>query len=104
MEDDLDRIADGEEERVDWLSASTSGGNGDEGLHALVTDQLGEIDARDINSIPIGNDIVLRIGRYGPYLERGDKRARSGRPAAGRADRRSPRSCSRSRRATASSA
>jgi len=50
------------------------GSDGDEGLHDLVTHRLGEIDARDINSIEIGNDITLRIGRYGPYLERGDKR------------------------------
>ena len=71
MEEDLDRIANGEKERVAWL---TSFYFGDEGLHALVTG-LGEIDARDINSIPVGNDIVLRIGRYGPYVERGEERA-----------------------------
>jgi DNA topoisomerase-1 len=76
MEDDLDRIAAGEEKRVDWLSRFYRGtGAGDKGLHALVTDHLDEIDARAVNSIPIGNDIVLRVGRYGPYLERGDDRA-----------------------------
>jgi len=74
MEDDLDRIADGEEERVAWLRRFYFGSDGDEGLHDLVTDQLAEIDARDINSIPIGNGITLRVGRYGPYLERDDKR------------------------------
>ncbi len=76
MEDDLDRIAAGDENRVDWLSRFYRGsGADDKGLHALVTDQLDEIDARAVNSIPIGNDIVLRVGRYGPYLERGDERA-----------------------------
>ena len=76
MEDDLDRIAAGEEKRVDWLSRFYRGtGSEDKGLHALVTDHLDEIDARAVNSIPIGNDIVLRVGRYGPYLERGDDRA-----------------------------
>ena len=46
------------------------------GLHALVTDHLDEIDARDVNSIQIpGTDVVVRVGRYGPYLERGDERA-----------------------------
>ena len=50
------------------------------GLKRLVSDQLDEIDARQINSIPIGETsdgqpIVLRVGRYGPYLERGGERA-----------------------------
>ena len=76
MEDDLDRIAAGDEERVDWLRHFYYGGEGDddEGLHALVSD-LGEIDARAVNSLPIGEGIVLRVGRYGPYVERGDERA-----------------------------
>jgi DNA topoisomerase-1 len=74
MEDDLDRIAGGEEHRIEWLKRFYFGSDGDEGLHDLVTHRLGEIDARDINSIPIGNGITLRIGRYGPYLEREDKR------------------------------
>jgi DNA topoisomerase-1 len=34
-----------------------------------LVDDLGDIDARDINSIPLGEGIVLRVGRYGPYLE-----------------------------------
>jgi DNA topoisomerase-1 len=74
MEDDLDRIAEGEEHRVEWLKRFYFGSDGDEGLHDLVTHRLSDIDAREINSIPIGNDITLRIGRYGPYLEREDKR------------------------------
>ena len=74
MEDDLDRIADGDEQRVEWLKRFYFGSDGDDGLHNLVTDQLEEIDAREINSIPIGNGITLRVGRYGPYLEREDKR------------------------------
>jgi DNA topoisomerase-1 len=75
MEDDLDRIAAGEQGRVDWLRAFYYGSDGGEGLHALVTD-LGEIDARAVNSFPIpGSDIVLRVGRYGPYVERGEARA-----------------------------
>jgi DNA topoisomerase-1 len=74
MEDDLDRIAEGEEHRVEWLKRFYFGSDGDEGLHDLVTHRLAEIDARDINSIAIGNGITLRIGRYGPYLEREDKR------------------------------
>jgi len=50
------------------------------GLKAAVALHLGEIDAREINSIPIGADsngepIVVRVGRYGPYLQRGEDRA-----------------------------
>ena len=77
LENDLDEIAEGRENRVDWLSRFYRGTPGEEGLHALVTDHLEEIDARDVNSIEIpgSDDIVLRVGKYGPYLQRGDERA-----------------------------
>ncbi len=77
MEEDLDRIAAGSEDRAAWLSrfyfgtANGNGsrnGNGPTGLKPMV-DDLGDIDARDINSVTIGDGIVLRVGRYGPYLE-----------------------------------
>jgi DNA topoisomerase I len=73
MEDDLDRIAAGDEQRVQWLGRFYFG-DGSDGLHDLVSD-LGAIDAREINSLEIGDGIVLRVGRYGPYLERGEQRA-----------------------------
>ena len=66
MEEDLDRIATGQENRAHWLSRFYFDADG--GLKPLV-DDLGEIDARDINTIDIGDGIVLRVGRYGPYLE-----------------------------------
>ncbi|MFJ3713424.1 type I DNA topoisomerase [Streptomyces sp. NPDC090053] len=88
MEDDLDRIARGEAKSVPWLKrfyfgegdagagAASEAGNGDGdhlgGLKELVTD-LGAIDAREISSFPVGEGIVLRVGRYGPYIERGEK-------------------------------
>ena len=91
MERDLDRIAAGEEDRVAWLRRFYNGQGGDvaqevaqaaasgdldaaaaalraQGLKGLV-DNLGEIDARAVNSIEIGEGITLRVGRYGPYLE-----------------------------------
>ncbi|MES5819625.1 type I DNA topoisomerase [Streptomyces sp. RG80] len=88
MEDDLDRIARGEAKSVPWLkrfyfgegteggAAVAGNGDGDHlgGLKELVTD-LGAIDAREVSSFPVGNDIVLRVGRYGPYIERGEKDA-----------------------------
>jgi DNA topoisomerase-1 len=75
MEDDLDRIASGEQERVEWLRRFYFGDDGDSGLHHLVTDHLDEIDARAVNSIEIpGSDAVVRVGRYGPYIEQGEQR------------------------------
>jgi DNA topoisomerase-1 len=101
MEDDLDRIARGEARAVPWLKrfyfgfdkndvdAVDAGAavpvaapgapgavNGDHlaGLKELVTD-LGAIDAREISSFPVGDGIMLRVGRYGPYVERGEKEA-----------------------------
>ncbi|CAN5532180.1 type I DNA topoisomerase [soil metagenome] len=68
MEDDLDRIADGEADRVDWLNSFYFGGDKHRGLRTVI-DNLGDIDAREINSIRIDDDITLRIGKYGPYLE-----------------------------------
>ena len=90
MERDLDRIAAGEEDRVAWLRRFYNGQGGSgaleapqaasgeleaaaaalraQGLKGLV-DNLGEIDARAVNSIEIGEGITLRVGRYGPYLE-----------------------------------
>jgi len=104
MEDALDEISRGEAERVPWLRRfyfgpdSTEGdsnghaeveGNGAPdadgpvrspdrsrlGLKALVSD-ITDIDARDVSSFPLaGTDIIVRVGRYGPYLERDGQRA-----------------------------
>ena len=97
MERDLDRIAAGEEDRVAWLRRFYNGQGASgaaveetapaageldaaaalraQGLKGLV-DNLGEIDARAVNSIEIGEGVTLRVGRYGPYLEDGEgKRA-----------------------------
>jgi DNA topoisomerase-1 len=91
MEDDLDKIAAGDEERARWLhrfyfgDGAEAGSGGDRaagarpedhrGLHDLVQD-LGAIDAREVNSFKIPeSDITVRVGRYGPYLERGEQRA-----------------------------
>ena len=77
----------------------------DEGLKELVSD-LGDIDARAVNTIEIGNGIELRVGRYGPYIERNGERVTiSDEIAARRADRRArPRSCSSQATTSASSA
>jgi DNA topoisomerase I len=83
LEDELDDIADGEASAVDFLTAFYFGGGiGEEGsvarsggLKKMVTENLGAIDARGVNSIPLftddaGRNVVVRVGRYGPYLQR----------------------------------
>ncbi len=83
MEDDLDAIAGGREQRGNWLSSFYFGGeHGVEGsvarsggLKKMVGEQLDDIDAREVNSIKLftdgeGRDVVVRVGRFGPYLER----------------------------------
>ncbi|MBG6189408.1 DNA topoisomerase-1 [Arthrobacter sp. CAN_A212] len=69
LEEDLDRIARGEAGRVDWLNHFYYGDRKVTGLHTIVND-LGEIDARKINSIEIAEGITLRVGKFGPYLEK----------------------------------
>ncbi|MCU1545025.1 MAG: topA [Homoserinimonas sp.] len=68
MENDLDRIAGGQQNRVEWLQSFYFGSDQHRGLRTVI-DNLGEIDAKEINSIIITEDITLRIGKYGPYLE-----------------------------------
>jgi DNA topoisomerase-1 len=98
MEDDLDAIASGTTQSDEWLThfyfghpsepgrsdgEGSPGGGADADLHglkALVQDQLGEIDAREVNSLPLGmaedgEPVVARVGRYGPYVEKGTDRA-----------------------------
>ena len=79
MEGDLDKIARGEERKVPWLSRFFHG-NGSPGLLELIaSDRVKEIDPRSL-FIPVGEDstgaeVVARVGRYGPYLARGEDRA-----------------------------
>ena len=77
METGLDRIAGGHETGKEWLTrfyfgsgdgAAQSADEAHEGLQQQVA-QLGEIDAREINTIEIGDGLHVRVGRYGPYLE-----------------------------------
>ena len=80
MEDDLDRIAAGAEEQVPWLRRFYFGGDDDPGLKEKVSSRLSDIDARSINSIPLGADdegveLEVRVGRYGPTVRRGEDSA-----------------------------
>ncbi|MGC4782174.1 type I DNA topoisomerase [Micromonospora zamorensis] len=84
MENELDEIAGGDHAAVDFLTAfyfGSSNGAGDQdiarsgGLKKLVTENLSDIDARSVNSIPLftdddGREVMVRVGRYGPYLQR----------------------------------
>lgn len=68
LEDDLDAIARGEQQRVEWLKEFYFGSEQHVGLRNIL-DNLGEIDAREINATRIGDVATLRFGRYGPYLD-----------------------------------
>ncbi|HZK32791.1 MAG TPA: type I DNA topoisomerase [Corynebacterium sp.] len=86
MEDELDEIAEGNADRTEWLTGFYYG---DEqasdamaesiakqgGLKSMIDDNLESIDARKVNSLVLfadeeGRDVVVRVGRYGPYIER----------------------------------
>jgi len=83
LEEELDEIADGNLQRVDWLTEFYFGGEGRHtggiaesgGLKQIVGQRLEEIDARGVNSVPLqatttdGKPVVARVGRYGPYLQ-----------------------------------
>jgi DNA topoisomerase-1 len=85
LEEELDEIAGGSLQRVDWLTEFYFGGQGRHsggiaesgGLKQIVGQRLEEIDARGVNSIPLrattpdGKPVVARVGRYGPYLQAG---------------------------------
>lgn len=71
LEDDLDTIARGEQNRVEWLKSFYFGSDNHVGLRQVV-DNLGEIDARALNSTRITDTATLRFGKYGPYLEVAD--------------------------------
>jgi DNA topoisomerase-1 len=71
MEDDLDRIAEGEQEVVPYLTDFYRG-DGHTGLVDLVARALEGADPREINAIEVGGGetpLVVRVGRYGPYLQ-----------------------------------
>ncbi len=79
MEDDLDAISRGEAAHLDYLRGFYFG-NGKAGLKQLLQNKSEEIDARDIGRILIGRPegqepIFVRVGRYGPFLEQGERRA-----------------------------
>ncbi|WP_235921541.1 type I DNA topoisomerase [Lentzea tibetensis] len=98
LEDELDGIAAGRQQRTTWLNGFYFGGSvGPDGsvgrsggLKKLVGSSVEEIDPREVNSIPLfsdaeGRTVVVRVGRYGPYLEREINDA-EGNPTAQRAN------------------
>jgi DNA topoisomerase I len=80
VETDLDAIASGEAQKDKWLESFYFGDDALPGLKRLVEENLDEIDAAAINTFPIGtdpegNEIVVKPGRYGPYVKRGEDTA-----------------------------
>ncbi len=90
MEDGLDNISRGEADAIPWLhdfyfgEQSTAGGDrlAEVGLKDLIGSHADEIDPRAICAIPLGKtptgeDIVCRVGRYGPYIQIGEQELRA---------------------------
>ena len=83
MEDDLDRIAVGEEERIPWLHRFWFGEDGEhhrQGLGVTVDEALEKVDAAEVNTFPLGvaedgEVVVAKPGRYGPYVKKGEDTA-----------------------------
>ena len=75
MEEDLDKIANGEADRVEWLTRFFYGHDDVPGLEALASD-LGAIDAQKINTMKMGQDIEIRVGRVGAYIQQGEGETR----------------------------
>jgi DNA topoisomerase-1 len=80
LEDDLDAIARNEVGKEAWLASFYFGDDELPGLKRLVEENLDEIDAAEINTFPLGkdddgNEIVVKPGRYGPYVKRGEETA-----------------------------
>ena len=90
VENDLDSIAGGNTSRVDWLrrfyfgvadgerpdqrAPPTGRISAQGGLKKLIAERLEDIDARGVNSIQLfgpDSDTVVRVGRYGPYVQQG---------------------------------
>ena len=79
MEDDLDAISRGELNHLEYLRHFYFGKD-EKGLKDLVVSKIGEIEARDVCRVLIGKpdgqpEVFVRVGRYGPFLEQGDRRA-----------------------------
>ena len=68
MEDVLDDVAAGRRNSTSELAEFYFGSDAHEGLKRLVT-ELGEIDARELSTFEVDDGIVVRVGRYGPYVE-----------------------------------
>jgi DNA topoisomerase-1 len=86
MEDDLDAISRGETGHVDYLSRFYFGNgagdvNGQNGLKQQLKNKVEQIDARDVSRILLGkpagggDEIFVRVGRFGPFLQQGERRA-----------------------------
>jgi DNA topoisomerase-1 len=81
IEEDLDDIAAGSQQKDEWLTRFYFGDEPDlPGLKRLVEENLDQIDAAAINTFvlgsgPDGEEIVVKPGKYGPYVKRGDDTA-----------------------------
>ena len=75
MEEDLDKIANGDANRVEWLNQFFYGHDDQPGLEFMAQD-LGAIDAQQVNTMKLSQDIEIRVGRFGAYIQQGEGETR----------------------------
>jgi DNA topoisomerase-1 len=75
MEEDLDKIANGDANRVEWLNQFFYGHDDQPGLEFMAQD-LGAIDAQQVNTMKLSQDIEIRVGRFGAYIQQGEGESR----------------------------
>ena len=81
MESNLDAISRGDDERLPYLRKFYDEGfERAPGLRPLLDKKVEDIDARTVCSIPIGKsskdeDLIVRVGRYGPFIQCGERTA-----------------------------
>jgi DNA topoisomerase-1 len=79
MEDELDAISRGELSHLEYLHRFYFG-NDHPGLKEQLKNKVDEINARDVSRLSVGRpegqaEVFVRVGRYGPFLEQGDRHA-----------------------------
>jgi DNA topoisomerase-1 len=81
VDEDLDSISRGEQQKESWLHHFYFGDDSNEGLKGIVAARLDSIDAAKVNTFSVGTHpdtgeaIVVKPGQYGPFVRCGENTA-----------------------------